>query len=76
MAFGGGGMGLFDCTRISPVDRFDVCTYRDYWAHLEREGIIKKLREHGSLPSAAATAAATAAAAHYVAEQRFTYSPT
>jgi len=70
-----GGMGLFGCTRISPVGRFDVCTYYpDCWAHLERqEGVIKTLtgREYGPLSPAAAAAAA---AAPYVAVQKFTYS--
>ena len=43
-SFGVGGMRLFGRTRVSPVDRFHVCTYPDCWAHLElEEGIIEKL---------------------------------
>ena len=56
---GGFGGGACDCL-VAPEDRrsldhswskgrFDVCTCPDYWAHLEREeGLIEKLREHGS----------------------------
>ena len=58
-------MGLFDCTRISPVARFDVCTSPDCWAHLERDENIGPLL----LPP-------PAAAAPYAGVQKFTYSPT
>ena len=62
---GGLGGGAWSCL-VAPEDplpldhswskgRFDMCTCPDCWAHLEREeGLVKKLREHGSLPPASA----------------------
>ena len=45
-------MGLLGCTIISPVGRFDVCTYPDCWVHFEREeGVIKTLTRIWALAS-------------------------
>ena len=45
-------MRLLGCTIISPVSRFDVCTYPDCWVHFEREeGVIKTLTRIWALAS-------------------------